>query len=59
MKKVSEKKCPKKSVRKMFFSWEDFFLNILANKKLLKFSAMFWGSDIVAVEVQLKSENWT
>lgn len=45
----------------MFFNWEDFFLNILANagKKLLKFSAMFLGSDIVAVQVQLKSENWT
>ena len=38
MKKVSEKKCPKKSVRKMFFSWEDFFLNILSNagKKVIE-----------------------
>ena len=33
----------------MFFSWEDFFgifLPMLV-KKLLKFAAVFWGSDIV------------
>ena len=34
----------------MFFSWEKKFFKIylpMLIKKLLKFSAMFWGSDIV------------